>query len=69
MPPLAALGQQLDELDTLHAEAAEVRNHLVMEACDRVAATIIAGLRPNADDARLVQEFIGKRIGQDRYGR
>lgn len=61
--------QQLSELDILHAEAAEVRNHLVMEACDRVGQAIAIGLRPNADDARLVQEFIGKRIEQDRYGR
>jgi hypothetical protein len=60
--------QRLDELDTLHAEAAAARNLLVQDALARVRAAVVMGLTPIRDDAMLVQQFIGARTSQNRYG-
>lgn len=60
--------QQLDELDTLHREAQDNRNRLVQEAIARVRAAVVAGIVPTRDDAMLVQQFIGARTAQNRYG-
>jgi hypothetical protein len=61
--------QQLDELDILHTEAAVVRARLVMDAIVRVRAAIECRIRPTHDDAMIVQQFIGQRTAQDRFGR
>lgn len=60
---------QLVELATLIAEARELRKRHVEEACVRVARCLEVGIRPVRDDALLIQQFIGQRIAQDRYGR
>lgn len=66
---MAALtAQQLDELDSLHVEAVEARDLLVQDAIQRVSRTLSVGLRPVADDVRLVQQFMGQRTAQNRYG-
>lgn len=62
------LAQQLDELDLLHAEATAVRARLTCDAIERVKKALEAGIRPLSDDVRLVQEFMGKRMQQNRYG-
>lgn len=65
---MSLIAQQLSELDILHVEATEARNHLVQDAIVRVSRTLQYGLRPVADDVRLVQEFMGQRTAQNRYG-
>lgn len=69
LTPRATREQQLSELDQLHDEASEVRSYLVVEAIMRVRSAVIRGIVPIADDARIVQAFIGERTGQDQYGR
>lgn len=66
---LTVVEQQLDELDTLHAEATGLRRRLLIEAVQRVQSCIIRGIRPNRDDAMIVQGYIAERQQQDRYGR
>lgn len=62
------LAQQLDELDLLHAEATTVRARITCEAIERVKSALEVGLRPLGDDVRIVQEFVGKQMQQNRYG-
>lgn len=61
--------QQLEELDLLHTEAAVASYRLVMDAIIRVKAAVECRIRPTADDAMIVQQFIGQRTAQDRFGR
>lgn len=60
--------QQCEELDILHTEAAVFRNRLVMDACIRVKAAVEMRIRPTADDASIVMQFIGARTAQNRFG-
>lgn len=60
--------QQLEELDLLHTEAAVARARLVMDAIVRVRAAIECLINPTRDDAMIVQQFIGQRTAQNRYG-
>lgn len=68
MGSMSVQEQRLDELDALADEATQARNRLVIEACGRVRDAIIRGLRPQADDALVVTQFIAKRQQQNRYG-
>jgi len=61
--------QQLDELETLRAESRAHRARHIEEAILRVYHAIEAGIRPVSDDVHIVQQFIGQRTQQDRYGK
>lgn len=69
MSSFHVLAQQLDELDVLHTEAKARRARLTCDAIERVQRALEAGIRPLADDVRLVQEFMGSRTAQDRFGK
>jgi hypothetical protein len=70
MGSLMVLTQQLDELEQLRREAqASMRQQHVEQAIDRVYAALERRIRPLSDDVQLVQQFMGSRTAQDRYGK
>lgn len=68
MGSMMVQAQQLEELELLHTEAAVARCRLVMDAIVRVKAAVEVGIRPTADDAGIVMQFLGARTAQNRYG-
>lgn len=68
MGSLSVQTQRLEELELLHTEAAVARARLVMDAIVRVKAAVEARIRPTQDDAMIVQQFIGARTAQNRWG-
>jgi hypothetical protein len=57
------------ELDQLIDEAWDARQQHVVDACARVRTSVLIGLPLNSEDCGVVQQFIGRRTMQDRYGR
>lgn len=60
--------QQLSELDVLQAEASGQRNLTVLDAIGRVRRSIEARVPVPRGAAEVVQQFIGSRTAQNRYG-
>ena len=59
----------MNDLQALQLEAADAGQYHVSDACARLRACLAIGAALDADSCSVVQTYIGKRTGQNRYGR